>query len=42
MTFRAQDLLRWSGLAALAAGVIFAAIQPIHPADVLASVTTGT
>jgi hypothetical protein len=35
------SLLRWSGLAAIAAGVIFAAIQPIHPPDVLASVTTA-
>ena len=35
-------VIRWSGLAAMAAGIIFAAIQPIHPPDVLASVTTGT
>lgn len=35
-----STLIRWSGLSAIAAGVIFAAIQPIHPADVLASVTT--
>jgi hypothetical protein len=42
MTFTAHDLLQWTGLAALAAGVIFAGIQPIHPADVLGSVTTGT
>lgn len=33
-------LLRWSGLAALLAGVIFVLIQPFHPADELASVTT--
>ena len=38
----AANVIRWSGLSALAAGVIFAAIQPIHPPDVLASVTTGT
>lgn len=37
----AQRFLRWSGLAAVAAGLIFAGIQPIHPADVLASVSTG-
>lgn len=37
----AANLIRWSGLAAVAAGVIFAGIQPIHPADVLASVTTS-
>ncbi len=34
------QLIRWCGLAALVAGVIFAGIQPIHPPDVLASVTT--
>ena len=37
----AANLVRWSGLAALAAGIIFAGIQPIHPPDVVASVTTG-
>jgi hypothetical protein len=37
-----SSLVRWTGLAAVAAGLIFAAIQPIHPADYLASVTTGT
>jgi hypothetical protein len=35
-----STLLRWTGLAAIAAGVIFAGIQPIHPPDLLASVTT--
>jgi hypothetical protein len=34
-------LIRWAGLAAMVAGVIFAGIQPIHPPDVLSSVTTG-
>jgi hypothetical protein len=38
----ASSLIRWSGLAALVAGIIFAGIQPIHPPDVLSSVTTGT
>lgn len=33
-------LIRWSGLAAMVAGIIFVCIQPIHPADVLSSVTT--
>lgn len=33
-------LLRWSGLAAMLAGLIFAGIQPIHPPDTVASVTT--
>ena len=37
----AQTLLRVSGLAAIGAGLIFAGIQPVHPADVVASVTTG-
>lgn len=35
------DLLRWTGLAALVGGIIFAGIQPIHPRDFLPSVTTG-
>ncbi|HEX2909485.1 MAG TPA: hypothetical protein VH186_01660 [Chloroflexia bacterium] len=33
-------LIRWAGLAAVGAGIIFAGIQPIHPPDVVASVTT--
>ena len=33
-------IIRWAGLAAFGAGVIFAGIQPIHSADVVASVTT--
>src|SRR5580658_3059489 len=41
MTPTVSGLIRWTGLAAIVAGVIFAAIQPIHPPDVLASVTTG-
>src|SRR5438067_13846494 len=36
-----KNLIRWTGLAAMVAGIIFAGIQPIHPPDVLASVTTG-
>ncbi|MEO5806424.1 hypothetical protein [Devosia sp.] len=42
MNITTSGLIRWSGLAAIAAGLIFAGIQPIHPADVLASVTTST
>ena len=38
---KAANLIRWSGLAAMGAGIIFAGIQPIHPPDVLASVTTS-
>lgn len=41
MNITASGLIRWSGLAAIAAGLIFAGIQPIHPPDVLASVTTN-
>src|SRR3712207_4934353 len=42
MKITASKLIRWAGLAALVAGIIFAGIQPIHPPDVLSSVTTGT
>src|SRR5262245_36241862 len=35
-----KTLIRWTGVAAMAAGLIFAGSQPIHPADVPASVTT--
>ena len=41
MKVTAANLIRWSGPAAVIAGVIFAAIQPIHPADVVESVTTS-
>jgi hypothetical protein len=41
MTPTPAHLIRWTGLAAMAAGVVFAGIQPIHPPDVVASVTTG-
>jgi hypothetical protein len=37
----ASKLIRWAGVAAMVAGIIFAGIQPIHPPDVLSSVTTG-
>lgn len=36
-----SGLIRLAGLAAIAGGLIFAGIQPIHPPDELASVTTG-
>ena len=36
----ASSLIRWAGIPALVAGSIFAGIQPIHPPDVLASVST--
>jgi hypothetical protein len=35
-------LIRWAGLAAMAAGIYFAGIQPIHPPDAPSSVTPGT
>ena len=41
MNITASKLIRWSGLSAMVAGTIFAVIQPIHPPDVLASVTTS-
>lgn len=41
MKITAANLIPWAGLAAMAGGLIFAGIQPIHPADELASVTTG-
>jgi hypothetical protein len=41
-TMNTRNLIRWSGLAAMVAGIIFAGIQPIHPADVVSSVTTST
>lgn len=37
-----QNLIRWAGLPAMAAGIIFVVIQPIHPPDFLPSVTTDT
>jgi hypothetical protein len=40
MSVNPSTLIRWSGLAAVLAGIIFAAIQPIHPPDVGASVST--
>src|SRR5919205_862683 len=36
----APKLIRWAGLSAMAAGIIFVVIQPIHPPDVVSSVTT--
>lgn len=36
-----SDLIRWTGLAAIVAGIIFAGIQPIHPPDELSSVSTS-
>ena len=41
LTTTRTDLFRFAGFSAIIAGVIFAGIQPIHPPDILASVTTG-
>jgi len=36
-----SNLIRWTGLSTIVAGIIFAAIQPIHPDDVVGSVNTS-
>ena len=41
MKITSSNLMRLAGLSAVVAGVIFAGIQPIHPPDVVESVTTG-
>ena len=41
MKVTSSALIRYAGLAAVAAGLVYAGIQPIHPPDVLASVTTS-
>lgn len=41
MKITTANLTRWAGLSAMAAGLIFAGIQPIHPADIVSSVTTN-
>ncbi len=41
MKITTSKLIHWAGLSAMVAGIIFAGIQPIHPPDVLSSVTTG-
>ena len=40
MKITAPGLIRSTGVAAIAAGLLFVVIQPIHPPDTLASVTT--
>lgn len=42
MKITASSLIRWAGLAAMAAGVLFIVIQPLHPPENLSSVNTGT
>ncbi len=41
MKITGSKLIRWTGLSTIVAGVIFAGIQPIHPADVVESVNTS-
>src|SRR5205823_1984605 len=41
MKITTSNLVRFSGLALIPAGIVFAGIQPIHPPDVVESVTTG-
>ena len=41
MKITASRLIRWAGLSAMVAGIIFVVIQPIHPPDILSSVTTS-
>ena len=41
MKITTSNLIRFSGLALVPAGIVFAGIQPIHPPDVVESVTTG-
>ncbi|HEX8230292.1 MAG TPA: hypothetical protein VF826_13390 [Chloroflexia bacterium] len=41
MNITAPKLIRWTGLSTIVAGLIFAGIQPIHPADVVGSVNTS-
>ena len=41
MRITSSSLIRWTGLCAMAGGIIFAGIQPIHPPDVVSSIGTG-
>ena len=41
MKITPATLIRWAGLPAMAAGIIFVVVQMIHPPDILASVTTS-
>jgi len=36
------NLIRWAGLSAMVGGFLFVAIQPLHPPDILSSVTTSS
>ena len=41
MKITASKLIRWAGLAAMLAGILYIVIQLIHPPDNLTSITTG-
>ncbi len=41
MKLSTSSLIRWAGLSAVAAGVLFVVIQMVHPADLLESVKTS-
>jgi hypothetical protein len=41
MKITTPKLIRWAGLSAMTAGIIFTGIQPIHPPDVISSVNTS-
>ena len=41
MKVTTPKLIRWAGLSAMVAGIIFVVIQPIHPPDVISSVNTS-
>ena len=40
MKVTTSNLIRWAGVAAMGTGILYIAIQAIHPLDVLSSVTT--
>src|SRR5918997_317759 len=42
MKITASNLIRWAGLSAVVGGSLFVGIQPVHPPELLSSVTTGT
>ncbi len=42
MTITTSNLIRCAGLSAVVGGSLFVGIQPIHPPEILASVTTST
>src|SRR5712692_3590040 len=42
MKITTSNLIRWAGLSAMVGGTLFVGIQPIHPPEILSSVTTST